>query len=74
MNKYRSRIVTTVSCVISAALIVPAAAQTNGTTPTTHDCRLRDPAAGLLYYAKAEYAVEANSNVIANPHICGALL
>jgi|GEM_PF-501334 Predicted esterase len=33
----------------------------------------REPAAGLLYYAKADYAFADNSHVIANPHIIGAL-
>lgn len=32
----------------------------------------REPAAGLLYYAKADYAFADNLAVIANPHICGA--
>lgn len=33
----------------------------------------REPAAGLLYYAKADYAHADNTAVIANPNICGAL-
>lgn len=33
----------------------------------------REPAAGLLFYAKADYATADNSRVIANPAICGAL-
>lgn len=33
----------------------------------------REPGAGLLYYAKADYAAAENQAVIANPHICGAL-
>lgn len=33
----------------------------------------REPAAGLLYYAKADYAHADNTAVIANPHIAGAL-
>lgn len=33
----------------------------------------RDPGAGLLYYAKADYALADNTAVIANPYICGAL-
>jgi len=32
----------------------------------------REPGAGLLYYAKADYAFAENQNVIGNPHICGA--
>ena len=33
----------------------------------------REPGAGLLYYAKADYAFAENQRVIANPHIVGAL-
>lgn len=33
----------------------------------------REPSAGLLYYAKADYALAENTAVIANPHLCGAL-
>jgi hypothetical protein len=33
----------------------------------------REPGGGLLYYAKADYAFADNKEVIANPHICGAL-
>ncbi|MDO8543809.1 MAG: hypothetical protein Q7S40_25485 [Opitutaceae bacterium] len=33
----------------------------------------REPGAGLLYYAKADYAFADNAAVIANPYICGAL-
>ena len=33
----------------------------------------REPGAGLLYYAKADYAFAENQSVIANPHIIGAL-
>lgn len=33
----------------------------------------RQPEAGLLYYAKADYAFADNSDVIANPYICGTL-
>lgn len=33
----------------------------------------REPAAGLLYYAKADFASAENSDVVRNPHICGAL-
>jgi len=33
----------------------------------------REPGAGLLYYAKADFASAGNSAVIANPAICGAL-
>lgn len=33
----------------------------------------RQPEAGLLYYAKANYAYADNTDVIANPYICGAL-
>lgn len=32
----------------------------------------REPAAGLLYYAKADYARADNTAVIANPHLIGA--
>jgi hypothetical protein len=32
---------------------------------------VREPAAGLLYYAKADYAFADNTAVIANPHIVG---
>jgi len=32
----------------------------------------RQPEAGLLYYAKADYAFADNTNVIDNPHIIGA--
>lgn len=32
----------------------------------------REPDAGLLYYAKADYAFADNKEVIANQHICGA--
>jgi len=31
------------------------------------------PRAGLLYYAKADFAGAENASVVANPHICGAL-
>ncbi len=31
------------------------------------------PPAGILYYAKADYAFADNAAVIANPHVCGAL-
>lgn len=34
----------------------------------------RQPGSGLLYYAKGEYASADNTAVIANPHICGALI
>jgi hypothetical protein len=34
---------------------------------------VREPGAGLLYYAKAEYASADNRRVIANPYITGAL-
>ena len=33
----------------------------------------RAPGAGLLYYAKADYAHADNAAVIANPYLCGAL-
>jgi hypothetical protein len=33
----------------------------------------REPGGGLLYYAKADSAFSENKDVIANPHICGAL-
>ena len=33
----------------------------------------RQPGAGLLYYAKADYAFADKADVIANPHICGAM-
>jgi hypothetical protein len=33
----------------------------------------REPGAGLLFYAKADYAFADNTSVIANPHIIGAL-
>ena len=33
----------------------------------------RQPEAGLLYYAKADYAYADNANVINNPHIVGAM-
>ncbi|TAN36798.1 MAG: hypothetical protein EPN23_08305 [Verrucomicrobia bacterium] len=33
----------------------------------------REPGAGLLYYAKADYALADNQAVLANPHITGAL-
>jgi hypothetical protein len=33
----------------------------------------RDPATGLLYYAKADHASADNAAIIANPAICGAL-
>lgn len=34
---------------------------------------VREPGAGLLYYAKADFAFADNRAVIANPNICGAL-
>jgi hypothetical protein len=34
---------------------------------------MREPGAGLLYYAKADFAHADNAAVIANPSICGAL-
>ena len=34
----------------------------------------REPGGGLMYYAKADFAFADNQAVIANPHICGALL
>src|SRR5687767_9709944 len=33
----------------------------------------REPGAGLLYYAKADYAHADNAAVVANPYLCGAL-
>ena len=74
MNERGARILAAVGVVIWAAVIGPVAARTSDATSATHDRLLRDPAAGLLYYAKADYAVEGDPNVIANPYICGALL
>ena len=33
----------------------------------------REPGAGLLYYAKADYASADNTAVVGNPYVCGAL-
>lgn len=53
-------------CASGAFLAAPAAAAGPARPP-------RDPAGGLLYYAKADFASAENTAVIANPHICGAL-
>lgn len=44
--------------------------QTQGATAAR---TVREPGAGLLYYAKADFAFADNKAVIANPNICGAL-
>ena len=54
---------------LALASAVPAA-------PPTRSDRVRpsrEPEAGLLYYAKADFASAENTAVIANPHIVGAL-
>ncbi len=60
MNAFRLFIFA--SCV-SAGIVASA----NTTRPA------REPGAGLLFYAKADYAFANNQDVIANPHIIGAL-
>jgi hypothetical protein len=44
-----------------------------GSEPAVPRRAIREPGAGLLYYAKADYAFAENQSVIANPHIIGAL-
>ncbi|MBM3852460.1 MAG: hypothetical protein FJ399_04820 [Verrucomicrobia bacterium] len=53
------------------ALLLAAAAPAHAQTAPTR--AVREPGAGLLYYAKADYAFADNQRVIANPHIIGAL-
>jgi hypothetical protein len=53
-------------------LAVASALSAAGAEPPTAPPR-RAPAAGLLYYAKADYAFADNRAVIANPYVSGAL-
>lgn len=61
------------ACVLTAAhLAVTVTASAQIPRESDHGST-REPAAGLLYYAKADYAHADNTKVIANPHISGAL-
>lgn len=42
-------------------------------SPATPKRPVRAPGAGLLYYAKADYAAAESARIIANPHLVGAL-
>ena len=56
---------------ITLSLLLAAAAPAQAQTAPTR--AVRERGAGLLYYAKADYAFADNQRVIANPHIIGAL-